>query len=127
MTDRHKNIITGIVSVFIPLIYLLGMLQWQKNEVFTPEIGRAIYAKCAFSVMYIMSFLVFLWAKSKPTWVKPITAGSNSFFALVLYQEIVHKNTAWHTFSYWLIVIISANYFILYLLIDKVKKHYNYD
>ncbi len=126
MSEKSLNIIAGVLTIFVVGIYFAGMFIWTKNEHVNKVVGSNIYFKCAFSAMYMMSFIIFLLARNRPLFVKPITAGANSFFAVVLYQDIVHGDRAWHSFSYWFIVVVTANFFILYCLIEKIKNKVGY-
>lgn len=120
MTDKEKDIAAGIMSIFVILVFFFGIYAWKHQPKELVVSGRKLYYVCIASVMYISSFITFM--LSKVWWLKAISSSVASVFAVNLYQEWRIKEAVWSNLDYWFIVIICANYFFLYIIIDKLKR-----
>lgn len=120
MTDKAKDIAIGTMSLFVVAVFFFGIYAWKHQPTELIVKGRKLYYICIASVMYISFFIVFLLAKG---WLlKAVSSSVASLFAVNLYQEIMFADKVWDSFSYWFIFIVGLNYFILYMLIDKLKR-----
>jgi len=128
MSKRTGNIIAGVGMVFVPMIYFFGVYQWKtSNKSDVDEIiksGNHLYFVSIESAFYALSMCCFL--LSKPKWLKVISCVVSSFCAVSLYQEIMYGDDAWTEWSYWFILIVAANYFLFYTIIEKFKKSINH-
>lgn len=127
---KIHNVVTAIVMLSMPMIYFFGVWSWQTNEMSPDqarvEFGKHIYFVSFSSAFYCSSFVWLLLIRSNKL-LKAIAASVNSFCAVVLYQEIVYRNEQWTQWSYWLIIIVAANYLLLYCIIERYKKLIHYE
>ena len=127
--DKHTNIVAAVVMIFVPLIYFFGVFQWKaaqfstvKQEVWN---GSHLYFVSFSSAFYALSCVVFI--LSKPAWLKIVSSSVSSFCAVVLYQEVEYGDKQWSEWSYWLILIVAANYFLFYCILEAYKRYLNHD
>lgn len=120
MTDRNKDIGAAVMSLFVILVFFFGIYAWKNQPKELVVSGRKLYYVCIASVMYMSSFITFM--LSKVWWLKAISSSVASVFAVNLYQEWRIKEAVWSNWDYFFIVIVCANYFFLYIIIDKLKK-----
>jgi hypothetical protein len=127
--NKTHNIISGIILVFVPLVYFYGVLSW-KSAQFSSDIdavtqGKHIYFVCFSSAFYGAASVAFLLAK--PKLLKFIASTVSSVCAVILYEEIRYSDKQWTVWSYWLIPLVALNYFIYYCIIEKYKKSIKYE
>jgi len=84
------------------------------------EVGKAIKA-----ALYASSMVGFLLAHNMI--IKAVTSSVSSICAVILYQEVVYGDRQWTEWSYWLIVVVSLNYFLFYSLIEKYKNRIRHE
>ena len=127
MTERQNNIVAAIIMLTVPMVYFYGVYQWKlhqfsaiKDEI---EKGSKVYFICYSSAFYMVASVVFL--MSRVWWLKLVSSSVSSICAVILYEEIRYGNRQWTHWSYWLIIIVSFNYFIYYCIIERYKKEVN--
>ena len=124
MTKRVLNIAGVIITLFVPVVYFYGAWQWKKYQFSEiPEVVDSVthlFCVTFSSAFYMLSFALYMVANS--TAMKAASSIVSSFCAVVLYQECVYGNDQWSEWSYWLIVVVAANYFILFCVIEKIKR-----
>lgn len=130
ISKKIHNIVAAVIMLAMPMIYFFGVWSWQSREM-SPiqevvDFGKHIYFVSFSSAFYCSSF-VWLLLIRRGNLLKFIAASVNSFCAVVLYQEVVYRNEQWTEWSYWLIIIVAANYLLLYCIIEKYKKMIHYD
>lgn len=124
ISKKVYNLAAGAITLFVPLVYFFGVWQWKVNQ-FAESTVVVDYAKHLYfvsfsSAFYMLSFAFFLVTDSNA--VKIPCSITSSFCAVVLYQEIAYGDEQWTVWSYWLISVIAANYFILYCVVEKIKR-----
>lgn len=127
VTERQNNIVAAIVMLIVPMVYFYGVYVWKQSEFKSPEIvkhGKSVYFICFSSAFYMSASVCFLLAKV--WWLKLISSTVSSTCAVILYEEIMYGDRQWTQWSYWLIIIVSLNYFIFYCIIERYKKEINY-
>lgn len=124
MNKKIHNLVAAVVMLSMPMIYFYGVFSWQAREMSdNPNVvdwGKHLYFVSFSSAMYSLSFALFLIAKENM--LKFISSFVSSVCAVILYQEIRYWDEQWTQWSYWNIVIVSANYLLLYCIIEKYKK-----
>lgn len=124
ISKKAYNLAAGVITMFVPLVYFFGAYVWKVNE-FSKIPGAVDHAKHLYfvsfsSAFYMLSFAFFM--VSDNAFVKIPCAFTSSCCAVILYQEVVYGNDQWTVWSYWLIAVVAANYFIFYCLIEKIKR-----
>ena len=124
ISKKVYNLAAGIITMFVPLVYFFGVYEWRVNE-FSEISGVVDHAKHLYfvsfsSAFYILSFAFFM--VSDNPFVKVPCAFTSSCCAVILYQEVAYGDEQWTEWSYWLIAVVSANYLILYCIIEKIKR-----
>jgi len=124
MTTR-TDIAVAICSVFAVAIYFYGVTAW-KDTLHQPEdvvrAGKRIYFLSFESAFYAGTLVGVLMAKR--FWAKVFTRSLNSVCAVILYEEIRNGDKQWEVWSYWLPAVILINFFVLYSILDKIKKNF---
>lgn len=124
MTDKQTNIVTGVLALFVPFVYFVGVMSWQNTQLSDQhEIvakGKYVYFVCFSSAFYLASLIGFVLSE---TWIqKAATSTLNTLCAVIIYEECRHGDKQWTLWSYLLIPVIAANYMLMYVVIDKLKK-----
>jgi len=127
MTNKQKDIVNCVLTLSVLFLYFLGVRQWKVAELSeVPEkvaVGKHIYFICFSSALYMATFVLFLFAQ--PNWLKAITSTVNAACAVIVYQEVRYGDAQWSEWSYWIIFVMAANYMLLYMIIEKLKKKKN--
>ena len=129
INKRTDNIICIIILLFVPMIYFMGVIAWKTAQYSPIEAavakGKHIYFVCFSSALYASSMVGFLLANNKI--LKIVSRSVSSVCGVILYQEVAYGDRQWTEWSYWLIVVVSLNYFIFYSLIEKYKKRIKHE
>lgn len=127
MNSKYSNIAKAVVLLSVMFFYFLGVIKWKTAEASNVPSqiaeGKRLYFLCFSSALYMATFVGLLFAQ--PNWLKVITIVVNSVCAVILYEEFRNGDKQWTQWSYWLIIIFSANCMLQYMIIEKLKSKRN--
>ena len=130
MTDKQTNIVTGVLALFVPFVYFVGVMSWQNTQLSDQhEVvakGKHIYFVCYSSALYGAATIGVLLTKYRPVWLKILCTVTHSVCAVILYEEIRYGDRQWTVWSWGLMPVVFINYVFFYILLERFKKSINY-
>jgi len=116
--------IPAFASLVMVSVYAFATIEHQRYEFYNPEVGRRIWMLSMYSMLYAVSFLLFIMSKRNPVWVRPLTATAMAFFGMTLWNNIEHGRAAMSWWHYAGVVIFGLNLLLFFIGTDLFKKHY---
>lgn len=113
----------GVASFFVGLVFMWGMVSWPYYDKGVAT-GYKIYYLCVSSVLYVMSFIIHVVAKS--TLAKVLTAGGMAIFGMNLYIELFRDPTNWSNFDFAQLIIVGATTLVMVLIMEKLKRKWKH-
>lgn len=81
--------------------------------------GYKVYYLCVSSVLYVLSFIIHLFARN--LWSKVLTAAGMAVFGMNLYIELFRDPTNWSNFDFAQLIIVGSTTLVIVLIIEKLK------
>lgn len=118
MGTKGEQILIGILIIAITAVFTLGMIMWPSFPKDGTWVGNLYYVTTS-SVLYLLSVVVFMLAKSKV--VKAASYLGLAIFSVNLYVELYLDPTNWTAWSLGLIVVVAVNLFFTAAIIERFK------
>lgn len=120
MDTKGEQILIGLLLIAITAVFTLGMIMWPSYPKDGTWIGNLYYVTTS-SVLYFLSLVVFMLAKSKI--VKAASYLCLAIFSVNLYVELYLDPTNWTAWSLGLIIFVAVNLFLTAAIIERLKKN----
>lgn len=118
MKIEKNDIAMCILSITIPLVFIIGMVKWPDF----PKDGTwkgNLYYVCTAGTLYMMSVVAFIAAKTR-LW-KIGSCFGIAIFGVNLYVELYLDPTHWTNWNMALVLVVSFNTLLTVFIIEKLK------
>ena len=119
--SRKRDMLFAVVLCAMFTLYVLSMIFWPKMPKDVKVLKDLYYITTA-SVMYMLSWIVFMLCNNEWKWIKGASCLGIGVFSVNLYVEIFLDPTDWSSWDFWLIIFVTINMFLSIRIIDKIKK-----
>ena len=119
MTERKKDIAFLFIMVSVIGVFLFGMIKWPEYKDSSYVFGKHLYYITIAFVMYIMSFLSLMFAKTLLS--KSCASVAVALFGYNIYIELFLDPENWTKWDMWSIIFLAANFIISFIILEKIK------
>jgi hypothetical protein len=121
MKEKHRDMLFTLVVLSTIGVFMFGMIYWPTYQASGKgAMSKNLYYITVSFTMYMLSFIVMLFAKSFT--MKAAASLLLSVFGVNLYIELFLDPKHWTDWDFTAIVVFAANLILSFTIIEKIKQ-----